>query len=114
MEEKKSVRSKVFGRFNRLMAIARVRPVLVDPNRVRKALGEALSPARQEMKHDAYEPSIEQCDCKDMKWRHATHRRAANGEQYHGLCKHRIAAILLGDIDLSPQILEVVSQESAQ
>lgn len=100
----------VFRNFNRLMAIARVNPVLIDISYLKHALGEAQKTVRTQR---AYFATQDACTCEDMVHRNRADRKTADGKShYSGPCKHRLA-VMLQNPGLDPdQVLLTVLQEA--
>jgi hypothetical protein len=102
--------SVVFRNFNRLMAIARTNPVLIDP----VYLGHALGAAQKSMRtNKAYFATQEGCTCEDNLQKNRPDRKTADGRfHYSGPCKHRLEQMLRNP-NLDPdQVLNSTLQEA--
>jgi hypothetical protein len=102
--------SVVFRNFNRLNAIARTNPVLIDLNYLKHALGEAQKTLRT---NKAYFATQDACTCEDMVHKNRADRRTADGKShYSGPCKHRLEQMLRNP-NLDPdQALQSILQEA--
>lgn len=88
---RKEFMSALFREYNRLRAIARKDPQIIEEGRLNKALGIMQSKKYWEEMMQKYEPTELQCGCKDEEYHYRKHRRPNKGGTYAGPCKHRIA-----------------------
>jgi hypothetical protein len=88
---RKEFMSKLFSEYNRLKAFARKNPQMIDEVRLNRALGIMQSKTYWEAMMAEYQPTIEECSCKDEVFHNRQHRLDKGRGKYVGPCKHRIA-----------------------
>ncbi len=91
----RDIRSRAWSLYNRLRKYARVHPVLIDINRLNRAIGIVNSTRLMAEDEFMYSATSEECSCPDMQYRLSQRRKGANGERYTGVCKHVLAHRLL-------------------
>lgn len=82
MKNNLPTRSEIFTAYNNARAAARRAGETKRIERLNKALGILLSLNYYQGEKADYNPTINSCNCNDMKYRHAARR------DYHGACKH--------------------------
>jgi hypothetical protein len=96
-----SLRSVVWRNYNKLKALARVNPVLIDPAYVKRALGDYFTGYR-DLKDEVYEPTESDCDCRDCQYKGRANRKTVDGRHYDGPCKHQLRKMMMNpDLDLT-------------
>lgn len=106
----KPTKSEIFSVYNKVKAFARKNPDLIDPKRVDKALGILQSNAYFVDSREEYNPTTNNCGCKDWEFFYASRRCYVNGQEkgkYAGPCKHMIAELLIAKIQDQREELEV-------
>lgn len=92
-------KSEIFTVYNRMRAIARKMDSPAKAlQRLNKALGILQSKNYYQAEKETYNPTAHTCKCKDWEFRFA-HKRA-----YTGACKHMLAEIMIGQIEVERKI----------
>lgn len=89
------MKARAWRMYNFFRKYARVHPVVIDINRLNRAIGIINSPRLMAEDEFMYSATSDDCECPDMQYYNSRRRKATNGEQYSGPCKHVLAHRLM-------------------